>query len=343
MVTNSNLYRDQFRDEDSAEPEDLWFLPPDDDAVPADAPLPRAERERLFPYAEWRAAEAELTADLAALCFDFGRLEERLRRLGPGARRRLALLEVAGAGWWTGDRLAADRLVLWLAMQIGATGDDAQAMIRAGWAVRRLTSGPAPVAPDRADAITTLLGLPPVPVPERVHDACEGLEDLAALHPVVQSVVLFHLWRVGDQGEARDIEALVLAARLGGSIAGAGAFMPQAIGGPAAFAVTGAAVRRLAAWLAGAHRAVFAALLHLERLERWQERAQAGTADLSGRTPPRLVQLLTDWPGVSAPMAESASGASRAAVQRNLDLLAARGLIRELTGQGRYRIWVADI
>ena len=33
--------------------------------------------------------------------------------------------------------------------------------------------------------------------------------------------------------------------------------------------------------------------------------------------------------------------ASRAAVQRNLDLLAQRGLIREITGQGRYMVWTA--
>jgi Fe2+ or Zn2+ uptake regulation protein len=42
-------------------------------------------------------------------------------------------------------------------------------------------------------------------------------------------------------------------------------------------------------------------------------------------------------------MAEAHVGASRAAVQRNLDLMAARGVIREITGQGRYRIWTAAL
>jgi Fe2+ or Zn2+ uptake regulation protein len=46
---------------------------------------------------------------------------------------------------------------------------------------------------------------------------------------------------------------------------------------------------------------------------------------------------------VSAPLAEELSQASRAAVQRNLDLFARRGLIREVTGQGRYRIWTAAL
>jgi hypothetical protein len=30
-------------------------------------------------------------------------------------------------------------------------------------------------------------------------------------------------------------------------------------------------------------------------------------------------------------------------VQRNLDLLQARGLVREVTGQGRFRIWAAKL
>ncbi|KMK64466.1 helix-turn-helix domain-containing protein, partial [Puniceibacterium sp. IMCC21224] len=48
-----------------------------------------------------------------------------------------------------------------------------------------------------------------------------------------------------------------------------------------------------------------------------------------------------EWPVVSAPMAETLTGASRAAVQRNLAWMETRGLIREVTGQGRYRMWRA--
>ena len=62
-------------------------------------------------------------------------------------------------------------------------------------------------------------------------------------------------------------------------------------------------------------------------------------APLSGKTPPALRAVLTEWPVVSAPMAEALTGASRAAVQRNLAWMETRGLIREVTGQGRYRMW----
>ena len=48
---------------------------------------------------------------------------------------------------------------------------------------------------------------------------------------------------------------------------------------------------------------------------------------------------VTEWPLVSAPMAEALTSSSRAAIQRNLSWMEAQGLVRELTGQGRYRMW----
>jgi hypothetical protein len=46
-------------------------------------------------------------------------------------------------------------------------------------------------------------------------------------------------------------------------------------------------------------------------------------------TPPALRAVLTEWPVVSAPMGETLTGASRAAVQRNLSWMETRGLICE--------------
>lgn len=51
--------------------------------------------------------------------------------------------------------------------------------------------------------------------------------------------------------------------------------------------------------------------------------------------------VLSEWPLVSAPMAAALTGVSRAAVQRNLAWMEAQGLVREMTGQGRYRMWRA--
>lgn len=85
--------------------------------------------------------------------------------------------------------------------------------------------------------------------------------------------------------------------------------------------------------------ACLTAMRHLDDIEAWAARAEAEIARLSGKTPPSLRAVLTEWPLVSAPMAETLTGASRAAVQRNLAWMEARTLIREVTGQGRYRMW----
>ncbi|WP_313137851.1 hypothetical protein [Paracoccus jeotgali] len=42
-------------------------------------------------------------------------------------------------------------------------------------------------------------------------------------------------------------------------------------------------------------------------------------------------------------MAQALTGASRAAVQRNLAWMESRELVREITGQGRFRMWRAAV
>lgn len=64
-------------------------------------------------------------------------------------------------------------------------------------------------------------------------------------------------------------------------------------------------------------------------------------APLSCRTPPSLRAVLTEWPLVFAPMVEAITGVSRISVQRNLAWMEAQGLICEVSGLGRYRMWRA--
>lgn len=45
---------------------------------------------------------------------------------------------------------------------------------------------------------------------------------------------------------------------------------------------------------------------------------------------------------MSAPMATALTGASRTAILHNPIWMEAKGLIREVTGQGRYRMWRID-
>ena len=133
------------------------------------------------------------------------------------------------------------------------------------------------------------------------------------------------------------------AARIAASDGNGAVFAPVGMGGAGGLRASGAPAARLGAWLDGMESGVFAALRHLEQVEVWTDRAGTAMAGLSGRTPARLRTVLADWPLVSAPMAEALTGASRAAVQRNLTWMEERGLIREITGQGRFRFWRAAI
>lgn len=332
-----------FDPEDQAETE-LWFLSAGDGHPVGLPPGPRAGQRPLFDPAEWRAAQGMLAAELAQVSLRFGILGERLAGMGEGARHRLALREVADLSWWTGDRIGTDRLALWIAARAGMAQDDAPALARAGWAVRRLTSGTGPCR-ERGQGgwrtgIAAFLGRDGGAGTE----LAEVMAGLDGLHPAVEAAVLFHAWRLLAPGPVATVEAAILAARHAATMArGAALFLPLAMGGVSGLNASGSAERRLALWLTGAEQATLSALAQLDRLRIWQSRAQEATADLSGRTPPRLIAALVAWPALSAPMAAQIAGASRAAVQRNIDSFSARGLVREITGQGRFRMWAAAV
>ena len=351
---------------------DLWFLP--EPLAQTDLPpLPYADHRPLLHAPDlarhwvrtWAAAEAALVRDLAEVALLFGVLDERLRSgpLAGGWRHRLALTAAVEISWAAGDRVAQERLALWTALRLTGPQQDAQALARAGWALRRLEGGSAL----QIDSVAGLLAFF-----DRQHLAAEagdtGLADLIGLaqsltdlHPVTQAAALFQGWQMwgGDtvqgetaQGETaqadvvRYIEAAVLAARLGARMgaglgAGLGAgFLPLGLTGSA---TDGSVQDRLAQWLGRVGQAIRAALRHLDQIARWQARAQSAMAGAQGRTPDLLIGVLAAWPQVTAAMAEELTGAARATVQRNLARLQAAGLIREVTGQGRYRVWSARL
>jgi hypothetical protein len=323
---------------DGAEAEELWFLP--DEADQDGMPLPQADSGHLVEAEAWRAAEAALAGDLAALAFDVGRLAERLLAAGTGAVQRLALDEASALSWWTGDRVGADRLALWLSYRIGAAEKGGEGLIRTAWAARRLM---APPSTGIAATVGDLLGEAGRADTGLADDVAAALDGVAGLSTVVRGCAAFHLWRSLEErpDHVRGLEAAVLGARLAGQ--GGLPFLPLALTGFSALTASDEPQRRLEAWVQGAHRAVLSALMVLDRLTAWRIRADAGTVDLSGRTPTRLIAALAAHPMIGAAQAETVTGASRAAVQRNLDLLTSRGLVREVTGQGRFRVWAAKV
>jgi predicted ArsR family transcriptional regulator len=64
---------------------------------------------------------------------------------------------------------------------------------------------------------------------------------------------------------------------------------------------------------------------------------------MKGATPARMVALLARRPAVCAPAAASALGLSDDAALRVLTRLERCGLVREIAGQGRLRVWAARL
>lgn len=327
--------------DDDTPDDDLWFLPGPLDDEPGPPALSADEGALLV---AWSRAEAAQAARLARVAGRLGALDERLRRGPEGWRHRLALIEAADLSWFAGDRIPADRLALWIALRISSVQDDGRGLARAGWAMRRLTGGPGPDA-----GLAAFLGRhagAEAPPEDGFADRAEGwrqqLEAGEALHPITRAAMGFHLWSLAGLGPQGDpLEPAVTAARIAAAEGGGAVFAPLAMGGSGGLRATGEPASRLARWLDGMDTAILAAMRQLDRIEDWTARAAAAMAGLSGRTPARLRAVLADWPLVSAPMAEALTGASRAAVQRNLAWMETRGLVREVTGQGRYRFWRA--
>ena len=224
---------------DGTEAADLWFLPGEPEEVLS---LPRPAEGRLVEPEAWRAAEASLAGELSELAFDAGRLAERLRSTGPGAVQRLALEEAAALSWWTGDRIGADRLALWLSYRIGAADEGGEGLIRTAWAVRRLMA-PAPAAVEAM--VADLLGGDGRGDPAFAQEVAEALAGVAGVAPVTRACAAFHLWRSLDErpDHLRGIEAAVLGARLAVAGPGAGqgglAFLPLALTGFGALTASG--------------------------------------------------------------------------------------------------------
>ncbi len=324
--------------------DDLWFLPgPMEEEPDYLPPGPRAEPREAEVLDDWRKAEADHAARLARVAGRVGALDDRLKRGPEGWRHRLALIEAADLSWFAGDRIGPDRLALWISMRISGLQDDTAALARVGWAVRRLTGGPGPELDlsaflDRRD-------------PENLNDEAEPFSDRAVgwldlmgqaadLHPITRACMGFHLWSLAGLGQHGDrMEAAVTAARIAASEGRGAVFAPLAMGGAGGLRGSGPPADRLARWLEGMGTACLTAMRHIDDIETWSKRTDTVMAVLSGRTAPALRSALTEWPLISAPMAEALTGASRAAVQRNLAWMEARGLVREVTGRGRFRMW----
>ncbi|QDL94398.1 hypothetical protein FDP22_21230 (plasmid) [Paroceanicella profunda] len=338
------------------EEQDLWFLPgaetedPRPDQGASALPWDTADRRPLLDPADWLKAEREEGRALTAAAVAFARLDERLRAGPEGLVRRLALMDISDLLWSEGVRIAPERLALYVHLRAGAPAEGDRELALAGWAFRRLLGGPGPL-----DGLQAFLGRRPAPADglldfsqRPVGLAFDGLAEdwrsvlgqAGALHPISRAGCAFAAWRLfGLSGAGAVLEPAVVAARLGGA-GRALPFLPLAIGERNALrAGGGSPAERLQGWYRGIETACLRGYMELDRLADWEQRATAALADLSGRTPPALVAALLAAPVLSAEMAAATVGVSFSAAARNLALFEERGLVREVTGQERFRFW----
>ena len=161
---------------------------------------------------------------------------------------------------------------------------------------------------------------------------------LEEAHPITRAAALFTAWRAFGLSEPGAVlEAGVAAIKIGAEGGRALRFLPVASGG--AIGQGGDVRERLARWYQAVENACLRAEMQLDQLENWRSRANAATKTLFGKTPPLLIGALLESPALSVGMAAAICGCDKATARRNLNTFAKMGLIREITGQGRYRFW----
>lgn len=336
-------------DPEDPEEEDLWFLPaPLDDSDASEPPWPQADHSDPLGPVAWRAAEARLGRELADAAAAFARLDERLSHVAE-AHTRLAVMAASGAFEAESIWIATERLALYLALREG-TREQAQDLSRADWAHRRLLSRIDPL-----EDIAAYLGRHPTD-----HDGLAGLTEQAMgaefraeaeawidqvgplddAHPFTQAAAGFHLWRLSGLSPVGNVvEAAIVTASLGAMDSRACNFLPMTLGSRRELMLQGSAEMRLNGWLRATTHGCQRLLMELDKILAWRTRALKETTDLSGRTVPRLIETLIAHQLVSAELLAGIADVSRPAALRNLVLFQDRGLVREVTGQSRYRFW----
>ncbi|SDE42151.1 helix-turn-helix domain-containing protein [Ruegeria marina] len=346
-------------DRDPTPEEDLWFLPqaPDPDETSTDLPWPVTAREGSLQPDVWLQAERACYRELLVSVEAVTRFGERLKQMPIGIRERFALQSVSAILRAEGVWLGPEKIALYRASRL-AGEDEARALARASWAVRRLTGQGIAVHEDlraflgRADVTDAR---DPDPYADRPVggelDAlgtafCAHHQSQVACHEITRAACDLAFWRSEGITPWDELLEPVTAAMIIGA-GGLAPFLPVAGGHRFdRYAVNGGedfAEARLRVFYAAVEAGALAALMELDRLKVWLERARLKTQDLSGRTPPALTDALTRFPILSADLVAQYVGCSPMSARRNLNLFTDRGLAREITGQGRYRFWAAAV
>ena len=306
----------------------------------------------------WRTAENQLGTNLAKATAAIARLDERLL-LHPHREAliaRLAMLEVCDLSWADGSDIPIERLALYRVARSGGGQGDARGLLRADWAIRRLTHHDVDI--DNRDALIAFLGLTinqsaddelmdlidRALGPLFVHELDAWIEILRGggdLHPLTRAAIGYQFWKFLELSRGTDmIEPAVVAARLGAAGCEALPFVPIATRNRRALQNLGLEpAQRLQAWLIRVTAACKAARREMIRINVWQGRAHEAISGMSGKTPARLVEALIAHPVVCVRMLAEEGDVSPASAGRALALFEEIELTKEVTGGERFRYW----
>lgn len=328
-----------------------WFAPESGTRRAAhDAPLPRAQQAAPGAVTAWAVtAQGRHAAQMARAAMAVGRLDGLVAEMGQGALERLALREAEALSWLAGAPISGEEIAQ---DQLSArAGTDIDGLQTARWAVRRLM-GEGPL-----EDLRGFLGLhraTQAHLPEAAHRRATGshfdeaareflcaCEMAGTAHAFVQAAYARHLWHLSDLSPEQDrIEGAVWAARRMAADCAALTFVPM---GHAARGLRGTGAAELGRYMRAIEQGAASAGADLMRVRSWAARARERTATIKGGTPARIVATLSARPLCSAGMIEQAAGVSRDTAERALKRLSALGLVREVTGGARYRLWSAAL
>lgn len=303
--------------------------------------------------ADWLAAQSALAVDLAVAALSVGRLDARLSLMDAqsraGATRRLALIEIEEMLRAQGAPLSREEIGL--DAMAARAGTDLAAMAQARWALRRLEGQSDPASlrdflalhrnQDRDDALWSERPAGAA-FDAAAEDFLEGVAALSGLHPLARAPAARMLWRLADLSpEGAAIEGAVWAARDMARAAPALAFLPLGRHGRAIWADGGPAERRLSRHLAAVAQGASDAARMLDRLADWAQAAREATAAIKGQNPARIIAALAAHPVLHTAGVEDLAGISRDTAERLLSRMRKMGLVREITGARRFRLWAA--
>ncbi|MER5174021.1 hypothetical protein [Thioclava kandeliae] len=272
--------------------------------------------------------------ELAATSIRWGRFIDRFKRAPKGLQQHLAIREACDLSWLGDHPVQPERVSLWLAMRTSSITYDLNALQQTAWTVRHLLS-----ATDPLDDLQAFL--------DRKQEAGGDIDRCSAiimqasgLSPIVRACYAHSIWTLAELGKhGARIEGAVLAQRLASSFTSDTGFLPMASAGSAPFSGA-SAYQRLVRWLDGAGASILRAMRILDDYEHWGHLARASQAIFKVETRDALIDLFLCAPYVTTALAMDRTGLSKTSIVRHLTALQDNGIVREITGQNRFKIWV---